>query len=197
MTVSEQKKVKPIKQKTKTHTKKTKPTDAQQPINHVDEEAVTVSEINVKESYSYDTVSDSGISSAHRIQMPHKRTFFAGAIIIVVFIGGMFYFHWFGVGLTAQERTQIELQTAVTAVGKLMLLPKNETPVFAKIINAKKLAKQQQFFINAENGDELLLFQKSERAIIYSPARNIIVNVGPIQRPAKSKTVTSAQSSHI
>ena len=33
---------------------------------------------------------------------------------------------------------------------------------------------------NAQNGDKLLVYQQAKQAFIYSPARNKLVNVGPI-----------------
>lgn len=163
----------------------------------------TISTDEVVPVTSIDTDDISGLENVpyeqtvRKIQFPYKRTLVVGVVIVVAFIAGMFYFHWFGVGLSAKERAQIELKTAVTAVGKLILLRKDDSPVLAKITDAKKLAAQQPFFTNAKDGDELLIFQKSARAIIYSPTRNIIINVGPIRRPNKPNATAPQQTPQV
>ncbi len=181
---------------TKTSTKKTKKVDMQRPSVSVDGATISVSKINVEESFTPDDIMYEPKKHNVRISSINKRALLISIVVIAALVGSMFYFHWFGVGLSAQQRAQIELKAAVTAVGKLILLPKNETPALAKITNAKKLAVQQPFFTNAKDGDELLIFQKSSRAIIYSPSRNIIVNVGPIQRPNKPSAVAAPRTSN-
>lgn len=72
-----------------------------------------------------------------------------------------------------------ETATLIAAVSKLILLPENESPVVATIVNSAKLAETQPFYKGAQDGDKLLIFPESEKALIYSPARNILVSVGP------------------
>ena len=84
-------------------------------------------------------------------------------------------------GQLVQENTQ----KIVEKVGKLIILPANEDPTVATIINIEKLKSDNpEFYLNATNGDKLLLYQK--KAIIYSEENNIIVNVASIiKQPAK------------
>ncbi len=199
MDAQDQKNTKPVKRKTTASTKKIKNIDIQKPTSFVEEEVMSVSVAGTEAPYIQepkDSIHEPATPKVRKVSLLTKRTFVVSIVIIAVLIGSMFYFHWFGVGLSAQQRAQIELKAAVTAVGKLILLPKNETPALAKITNAKKLAVQQPFFTNAKDGDELLIFQKSSRAIIYSPSRNIIVNVGPIQRPSKPSAVATPRTLH-
>lgn len=72
-----------------------------------------------------------------------------------------------------------ETATLIAAVSKLILLPENESPVVATIVNSAKLAETQPFYKGSQDGDKLLIFPESEKALIYSPARNILVSVGP------------------
>ena len=60
-----------------------------------------------------------------------------------------------------------------------MTLPTGESPNVATIIDKDKL-KDQAFFNNAENGDKVLIYTKAQKAIIYRPSTNKIINVGPI-----------------
>ena len=80
-------------------------------------------------------------------------------------------------------------------VGKHIILPQTETPTLATIEDAEALAKEQPFFSNANNGDKVLIY--SDRALIYSPDRDVLVNVGPVYfeneetPPAEGETETT------
>jgi len=77
--------------------------------------------------------------------------------------------------LDAQKETKVLL----ASLGKLIELPNNETPTIATVIDKDKL-KDQPFFAKAENGDKLLAYTKSMKAILYRPSTNKIINVAPI-----------------
>jgi len=79
----------------------------------------------------------------------------------------------------AQAAAVKEVQATVSSVSKFIILP-NETPTVATILDAKKLTAEQTFYTGSLNGDKLLVYPKSQKAIIYSPSRNILVNVGPV-----------------
>lgn len=85
---------------------------------------------------------------------------------------------------TPEEKAQEELAVAVAAVGELMILPEGDEPVLATVTNAESLTKQQAFFSGSVNGDQLLLFPKNMKAVIYSPSRGKIINAGPIEQQA-------------
>jgi hypothetical protein len=89
----------------------------------------------------------------------------------------------------AQAEIEKATQELLAKIGKLIVLP-NEKPTFATILDAKKLIAEQSFYAGSENGDQLLIFQKAQKAIIYSPTRNILVNVGPVY--FNNATTTSA-----
>jgi len=74
---------------------------------------------------------------------------------------------------------QEDLQSTVNKVGILMDLPKNEVPTFAVVSDVKKL-KGQTFFAHAENGDKVLIYTKSQKAILYRPSINKIIDVAPV-----------------
>lgn len=84
--------------------------------------------------------------------------------------------------LSDEKRAQKELATAVAAAGQLMILPEGDEPVLATVTDAEALIAQQAFFAGSIDGDHLLLFPRSLKAIIYSPSRNKIINAGPIEQ---------------
>lgn len=67
----------------------------------------------------------------------------------------------------------------LAGLGRLMILP-DEVPSIATIVDVDTLIADQSFYVGAQNGDQLILYPQSQRAIIYSPSRNIIVNAGSL-----------------
>lgn len=113
------------------------------------------------------------------------KVFILGLIIFIIILlgatGYLFYqYQKFSRSpVAAQIASQEETKKLVSAVEKLMLLPKNETPSIATVTDMTKL-KNQPFFHNAKNGDKLLIYTGAKEAILYNPLANLIVNVGPV-----------------
>ncbi len=99
-------------------------------------------------------------------------------LVIVVATGVYVYTH----RQTPQEKAAAQVAAAVAGLEKHMIVPAG-TPVLATVQDAKALKAQQPFFSNAQNGDQLLIFPESRQAVLYSPSRGVIVNVGPIEYP--------------
>jgi hypothetical protein len=98
----------------------------------------------------------------------------------------------------ASQVQQAQVKDIIAKVGKLIMLPTGEDPVVATINDAAALIKDQVFYKGAQNGDIVLVYQKAAKAIVYSPTRNVIVNVGPIflqnqqaQTPAQTTSSTT------
>lgn len=64
-------------------------------------------------------------------------------------------------------------------VGKLIELPSDEVPTIATVVDVEKV-KSQPFFTNAQNGDKVLLYAKTSKAILYRPSAKKIIEVAPI-----------------
>ncbi|MBI2450820.1 MAG: LytR C-terminal domain-containing protein [Parcubacteria group bacterium] len=96
----------------------------------------------------------------------------------VLAVGGYYLFD----KPTPEEKAREELAAAMASVGELMILPEGDEPVLATVTDAETLIKQQAFFTGAVNGDQLLLFPRNLKAVLYSPSRKMIVNMGPIQQ---------------
>lgn len=114
------------------------------------------------------------------------------AILIVIVIlalagAGFMYYQY---QKTASELKKVKTQTAassstpkedevkkiVAEVAKLARLPENEIPSIATITDVSKL-KDQPFFKDAKNGDILLVFNTSGKAVLYDPKEKKIVDV--------------------
>ncbi len=110
-----------------------------------------------------------------------RRRVVAMVAIALIVLGGYGiyekYFH-----LTSAEKAKKELAAAVAAVSKHIILPEGDEPVLATVVDAAALKAQQAFFSGSVNGDQLLLFPRNLKAVLWSPSRSVIVNVGPIQQ---------------
>ena len=88
------------------------------------------------------------------------------------------YLVFFSSKNTATDDKQTQAQKTIAAVGKLMILP-DEVPTIARIVDPKQL-KGQVFFQDAQVGDMVLIYVKSQKAILYDPAANKIVALAPL-----------------
>ena len=96
-----------------------------------------------------------------------------------------------------QEETQKEIERLIKKVRKHILLPENEEPIVATVVDADALAREQPFYHNIRNGDKLLIYQNALRALIYSPERDILVNVGPVQIQQNIANQESAANTNV
>lgn len=77
------------------------------------------------------------------------------------------------------EAAKQDAVDTIAAVGKLMLLPPDETPTVMQVTDVSKL-KDQPFFTNAQNGDKVLIYTQAKKAILYRSQTNKIIDVAPI-----------------
>lgn len=78
--------------------------------------------------------------------------------------------------LTGDNQTTAAL---VSELRKIVVLPSNETPTVATVINADKL-KSQTFFAHALDGDKVIVYNREKEAILYRPSTNQIVTIAPV-----------------
>jgi hypothetical protein len=97
----------------------------------------------------------------------------AAALFSAVAVAGYFYYQYKHI---PQTTTQDDVAKAVAEVGALLELPQEETPTLATVTDKEKLA-EQPFFQKAENGDKVLIYSASGRAILYRPSTKKIVDM--------------------
>lgn len=78
-----------------------------------------------------------------------------------------------------KEIALAETQKLVREVSNLMELPQKETPTLATVTDINKL-KTQPFFVNAKNGDKVLIYSLSKKAILYRPSVKKIIEAMPV-----------------
>ena len=99
-------------------------------------------------------------------------------VLLLVALGGAYYFYQQS-HTDPQENAQSELEATIAQVGKLMVLPENETPTLATVSDPEKL-QDQAFFVHAKKGDKVLIYSLAKKAILYDPVSNKIVEVAPV-----------------
>lgn len=82
---------------------------------------------------------------------------------------------------TAAVASANELKEVVAKVGRLVILPEGEEPTLATVAEPDKL-RDQPFFAKAKKGDKVLVYNKAQRAILYDPVQDKIVEIAPIAK---------------
>ena len=137
---------------------------------------------NTTETESNETTAHEGSLRTSFTMKVTKRTItwmIVVLVILAVLASIARFFHVKGWGLSQQERDQRAVATLVKKINVFMLLP-NEMPVVATVTDAESLKTSQPFYKDAVNGDVLLLYSVAQRAILYRPSDNRIINVGPV-----------------
>lgn len=109
-------------------------------------------------------------------------------LLISLLANGYFLLHY-TFGQNIAESPQQQIADTINAVGKLIVLPTDETPTIATVTNLDQI-KNQPFFADAKIGDKVLIYTKAQKAILYDPIANKIVELAPFNsgvNPAASQ----------
>lgn len=140
--------------------------------------------------------SSSSIASSTRTQLsksqlestpePKKSTNHTSWIIIVLLVIAILTSIFFFVQYKRSQdqlkhpnaAAQSQTQALIDKVGELTDLPSGE-PTVATVSDVSKLSSQT-FFVNAKNGDKVLIYSSAKKAILYRPSTNKIINIAPL-----------------
>ncbi len=105
-------------------------------------------------------------------------------VLVIIFLGAggaaaYFYTKYRQVVKNPEIITKAEKDWLIEKVSRLMSLPQGEEPSIATVLDRDKL-KDQPFFKDAENGDKILIYTKAQKAILYRPSADKIIEVMPI-----------------
>jgi len=96
-------------------------------------------------------------------------------LFVLLILGGVgLWFLWHHSHTATAQR-----QAVVGKIGKLVILPGNETPALAEVTDKTKL-DTNSILKEAENGDQVLIYTQNAKIIIYRPSDNKIVDIGPL-----------------
>lgn len=129
----------------------------------------------------------------HSVFLP---SILAAALVITLSVGVYYYIQYQNAKnvLGSSSKAANDAAELVKKVGKLIELPSGENPTIATVSDIKKL-KGQAFFAHAKNGDKVLIYQKSKKAILYNPATNKIVEVQVINISSAEQNTASPSAS--
>lgn len=119
----------------------------------------------------------------------NKRTFGALAVLVAipVFVGLLSFVQQRNLK-NSQVLGANQVDDILGKIGKLIDIP-DETPTVATVSDVTKLSGQE-FFAKAANGDKVIIFPKAQKAILYRPETNKIIEVAFYSPPAATPGVT-------
>lgn len=105
-------------------------------------------------------------------------------VLIAAGAGGTYYYYTkYQAAQSSLENPELlaktEVKTLTDKLGKLIALPTDEEPNVATVLDQEKL-KDQPFFVNAKNGDKIVIYSQKKVAILYRESENIIIEVAPL-----------------
>lgn len=81
-------------------------------------------------------------------------------------------------------QTPQQVQTEVARINRIIDLPQGEIPSFAVVTDLTKLP-HQPFFAHAKVGDEVLMYNTAQKAYLYDPSSNMIIEVATLNNSKK------------
>lgn len=94
-----------------------------------------------------------------------------------------------------QSIAKEEIKQLTDKLTKLVVLPEGEDPVVATVTDKEKL-KDQPVFAKAENGDKIVIYAKAQKAYIYRPSTNILIDVVPVNIGNQQIAFTGVDENH-
>lgn len=130
-----------------------------------------------------------------------KKKFAKIILIVIIFalvagsLGTAGYFYFKYKKAVPGNAAKDEAGSYAAKISRFMALPEGEEPTLATVADREKL-KDQPFFADAQNGDKVLIYSKTNEAILYRPSANKIIKVvslsgneaGPAQLPNQAES---------
>lgn len=124
-----------------------------------------------------------------------KQKFFKVVVplvaLVAIVLAGYFYSQVKALKDNPQAVAQQEVAQLVAKVGKLVVLPTDESPTVATVTDPEAL-RDQPFFANAQTGDKVLIYAQARKAILYSVTLNKIIDVAPLNIGSGQTTTPSS-----
>ncbi|MBX4216201.1 hypothetical protein KW797_04625 [Candidatus Parcubacteria bacterium] len=99
------------------------------------------------------------------------------ALLFLAIVGAVYFYQ--EAHADPAKAAKEDLDRTVLQVGRLIVLPSDETPTLATVSEPEKL-KDQPFFANAQKGDKVLIYSNARKAILYRPSERKIIEVAPV-----------------
>lgn len=129
------------------------------------------------------------------VETPKQNRALSAIVVLVILlflsvgIAGYFYYQYKNVATVSGEVD--EIASLKKTIGAMIELPEGEDPTLATVTDKEKLA-EQPFFQKAENGDKVLIYANTGRAILYRPSTGKIVDVTTVNVSTPTPTAPEA-----
>lgn len=100
-------------------------------------------------------------------------------LVLLVIVLGLTSAYFYKKSTSKEDAAQAEVKSLVQKVGKIAVLPTDETPTVATVSDPEAL-KGQVFFVDAKKGDKVLIYSNAKKAILFDPVQNKIINIAPL-----------------
>lgn len=100
-----------------------------------------------------------------------KNLLIAAVAVTMVALGGSTYYFYH----QYKKTTAVEAEDIAGKIGKFMELPSE--PATLATVTDKDKVREQAFFAHSENGDKVLIYTQTKKAILYRPSTNKIIEV--------------------
>ena len=124
-----------------------------------------------------------------------------GGIIFLGVLGsafgsaGYFYYQYQKLAQAQPSGDVSEVERLVKDLGAFLELPESEVPTLAAIGAGKSKLEDQPFFKKALDGDKVLIYAQSGRAILYRPATKKVIDVTTINITPPETQATDPETS--
>ncbi len=117
-----------------------------------------------------------------------NKIFFLLLVVFIIISGFAFNFYKKAGNIKDNPQSSVEQQTEdlVSRLGKLIILPEDETPVIMVVNDIEKLNKDP-FFAKAKNGDNVVFYKNTGKIYLYDPVANKILEVAKINLETTNK----------
>ena len=102
-------------------------------------------------------------------------------IVLVLGLGGsvttsIMFYQKYNALKNPSAISEADLKKIVADIGKVLVLPTDETPTLATVSDPSKL-KDQPFFTHAEAGDKVLIYKVNQKAVLWRPSSGKVIEV--------------------
>lgn len=132
----------------------------------------------MNEQNTSDVATGSGATITSKARIAPWMKIVGGVLVIVGFLVGG-YMVYSNSTRTPDVVAEEETAKAVQKIGRLIALPEGESPTLATVTDPEQL-KDQPFFAKAQPGFQVLLYPLAQKAFLYDPGKDIIVEVATL-----------------
>lgn len=134
----------------------------------------------------------SEIESSRGSAVSQRLVMVVGGIVSMIVLLALGYYLFARQNSVKTQISEDDTQALLEIIGTHVPLPDDEEPTIATVTDREKL-QDQAFFRLAEVGDRVVIYPQSERAILYRPSIDKIIEYSPIAIRAPEATESASR----